>query len=194
MNLLPACPSDPPATILFLAGRFLCFNRVGNKPHGLMKPVLTWHSCRRRLQQLQFWPFHTLPHLMPPHHKAPGLALKGIGPSWPLECRVTASGALPTAATLAVFGFWQCIITTSFESSCSTGWVGILAAANVLRDVPGLRAERVWPSLLPCFFTGKWNANSRHQLPPGIYHFYKPPQKHRDALSHTVLTAMYPPF
>lgn len=23
MNLLPACPSDPPATILFLAGRFV---------------------------------------------------------------------------------------------------------------------------------------------------------------------------
>lgn len=133
-----------------------------------------------------------LPHVAPPDattSQDSRLGPEGIPPSWPLECRVTA-----TAATLAVSEIWQCIITTSFKSSCSTGWVGILAAANAFRDVPGPRVEKVWPSLLPCFFTGERNANSRHQLPFGIYHFYKPPQKHRDALSHTVLTAMHPPF
>lgn len=138
-----------------------------------------------------------LPHVAPPDattSQGSQFGPEGIQPYWPLKCRVTASGTPPTAATLAVFGLWQCIITTSFKSSCSTGWVGTLAAANVFRDVHGLRVEKVWPFPLPCFFTGKWNANSRHQLPPGIYHFYKPPQKHRDALSHTLLTAMHPPF
>ncbi len=78
-----------------------------------------------------------LPHVAPPDattSQGSWLGPDGIWSSWPLECTVTASGTPPTAATRPVFGLWQCIITTSFKSSCSTGWLGILAFASVFRE------------------------------------------------------------
>ncbi len=78
-----------------------------------------------------------LPHVAPLNattSQGSWLGPDGIWSSWSLEYTVTASGTPPTAATRLVFGLWQYIITTSFKSSCSTGWVGILAVASVFRE------------------------------------------------------------